>query len=88
MSTKELTKEAMALPLRKRVALAQSLWQSIDGPASGQVADEEKWALEEAARRDEELASGKVVGRTHKQVMRAARKAIEQEISRVGYTWV
>jgi len=30
MSTKELTQEAMALPLAERVALAQSLWQSID----------------------------------------------------------
>jgi putative addiction module component (TIGR02574 family) len=76
MSTKELTKEAMALPLRERVALAQSLWQSIEGPASGRVADEVKWALEEADRRDQELESGKVTGRTHEQVMRAARKAI------------
>lgn len=77
MSTKELTKEAMALPLRERVALAQSLWQSIDGPASRRAADEEKWVLKEAARRDEELALGKVAGRTHEQVMRAARKVIE-----------
>lgn len=77
MSTKELTQEAMALPLAERVALAQSLWQSIEGPTTGKVADEVKWAVEEATRRDEELSSGKAVGRTHEQVMRAARKAIE-----------
>ncbi len=77
MSTKELTREAMALPLAERVALAQSLWQSIEGPAAGQVANEVNWAVEEAVRRDAELSSGKVVGRTHAQVMQAARKAIE-----------
>lgn len=77
MSTKELTREAMALPLAERVALAQSLWQSIEGPAAGQVANEVKWAVEEAFRRDAELSSGKVVGRTHEQVMLAARTAIE-----------
>lgn len=77
MSTKELTLEAMALPLAERVALAQNLWQSIGGSAAGNVADEVKWAVEEAGRRDAELSSGKVIDRTHEQVMRAARKAIE-----------
>lgn len=77
MSTKELVKEAMALPLVERVALAQNLWQSIEVQSDGKVADEVKWALEEAERRDTELTSGKVTARTHEQVMRAARKAIE-----------
>ena len=77
MSTKELTQEAMALPLAERVALAQSLWQSIEGPAAGTVTDEVKWAVEEAGHRDAELSSGKVVGRAHEDVMRAARKALE-----------
>jgi putative addiction module component (TIGR02574 family) len=77
MSTKELTREAMALPLAERVALAQSLWQSIDGPAAGSVETETKWAVEESARRDAEMTSGKVTGRSHEDVMRAARKAIE-----------
>lgn len=77
MSTKELAREAMALPLAERVALAQTLWQSIEVPVTGNVADEAKWAVEEASRRDAELSSGKVAGRTHAQVMQAARKAIE-----------
>ncbi|MFI5335255.1 MAG: addiction module protein [Opitutales bacterium] len=77
MSTKELAREAMALPLAERVALAQTLWQSIGDQAGGQVEDEVKWAVEEAGRRDEELSSGKVTGRTHEEVMRAARKVLE-----------
>lgn len=77
MSTKELAREAMALPLAERVALAQTLWQSIEGPAAGNAADEVNWSVEEASRRDAELSSGKVAGRTHAQVMQAARKAIE-----------
>jgi hypothetical protein len=37
-----------------------------------------KWALEESARRDDELTTGKVIGRTHEQVMAAARKTIQR----------
>jgi len=77
MSTKDLTQEAMALPLAERVALAQTLWQSIEGQPAGKVSDEVNWAIQEADRRDAELSSGQAVGRTHEQVMRAARKAIE-----------
>ena len=77
MSGKELTQEAMALPLAERVALAQTLWESIEGQSAGNVQDELKLAVEESDRRDAEISSGKVVGRTHEQVMRAARKAIE-----------
>ena len=77
MSTKELAQVAMALPIAERVALAQTLWQSIEGRPYATVADETKWAVEEANCRDAELSSGKIVGRTHEEVMRAARKAIE-----------
>jgi len=77
MSGKQLTNEAMALPLAERVALAQTLWQSIDGRESGKLADEVSWAVAEAKRRDAELSSGQAVGRTHEEVMRAARKALE-----------
>lgn len=60
----------MALPLSERVSLAQALWQSIDadlGDATGQK------TICEAVRRDQELSSGAVVGRTHEEVMEAAR---------------
>lgn len=76
MSTKELQQEAMALPLAERVALAQILWQSIEGEKPKPSTEEVNWTLEEATRRDTELSSGAVKARTHEQVMRAARKAV------------
>lgn len=73
MSTQQLTTEAMALPLSERVTLAHSLWQSID---AGIADADEREAVREAIRRDQELSSGAVSGRTHDEVMRAARRAI------------
>jgi hypothetical protein len=73
MSTEQLTTAAMALPLSERVSLAQSLWQSID---AGLTDITEADALRTAIRRDQELSSGAAVGRTHEEVMRAARRAI------------
>jgi len=63
----------MALPLSERVALAQALWESIDGemPETGPQA-----AVHEAIQRDRDLSSGAATGRTHEQVMQAARRAI------------
>lgn len=77
MSSKEVTQVALALPLAERVALAQSLWQSIADPKIGDMADEVNWVIEEAGRRDQELTSGNVKGITHEQVMQAARKVLE-----------
>jgi putative addiction module component (TIGR02574 family) len=73
MSTQELKQEAMALPLSERVSLAQALWESIN---AGLVDSDEQAAVREAVRRDQELSSGAVVGRSHEQVMQAARRAI------------
>jgi hypothetical protein len=73
MSTQQLTTEAMALPLSERVSLAQSLWQSID---TGLTDTDEREAVREAIRRDQELSSGAVVARTHQDVMQAARRSI------------
>ena len=73
MSTTQLTTEAMALPLAERVSLAQALWQSID---TGLPDTDGQEAVREAIRRDQELSSGAVVGRTHEEVMQAARRAI------------
>ena len=63
----------MALPLAERVSLAQALWQSID---AGLADTEERDAVREAVRRDQELSSGAVVGRTHEEVMQAARDVL------------
>lgn len=73
MSTQQLTTEAMSLPLSERVSLAQTLWQSIDTDISD---SEERDAVYEAVRRDQELSTGAVIGRTHEEVMQAARRAI------------
>jgi putative addiction module component (TIGR02574 family) len=74
MSTEQLTAEAMALPLAERVSLAQALWESID---SGLPDVNEHTAIAEAIRRDEELSSGDVAGRSHEEVMESARRALE-----------
>lgn len=73
MSAEQLTAEAMALPLRERVSLAQALWESIE---AGLPDTDEQSAATEAIRRDEELSSGSAVGRAHSEVMKAARRAI------------
>jgi hypothetical protein len=74
MSTEQLQQEAMALPLAERVSLAQALWESIGvGPAD----TNQQSAIRDAIERDQELSSGAVIGRTHEEVMQAARRAIE-----------
>jgi putative addiction module component (TIGR02574 family) len=73
MSEQQLTSEALALPLPQRVSLAQTLWESID--ATLPEIDEDA-ALQEAIRRDQELSAGSAVGRTHEEVMQAARRSI------------
>lgn len=74
MSTEQLIADAMALPLSERVSLAQALWESID---AGLPDADERVAVAEASRRDKELSSGSVAGRTHEEVMEAARRALE-----------
>ncbi len=72
MSTKQITAKAMALPLAERVSLAQALWQSINSDLPD---GDERAGLDEAIRRDQELSSRKVSGRSHDEVMKAARRA-------------
>ncbi len=74
MTTEQLIADAMALPLSERVSLAQALWESID---AGLPDADERAAVAEAIRRDEELSSGRVTGLTHEEVMQAARRSLE-----------
>jgi putative addiction module component (TIGR02574 family) len=76
MSNEELTQKVLALPLPERIDLAQALWQSIDEMREDDVNAEERKALELAKRRDRELTMGAVEGRSHQQVMEAARRAL------------
>jgi putative addiction module component (TIGR02574 family) len=73
MSTKQLTAEAMALPLAEKVSLAQALWQSID---AGLPDSDEQAAVREAVRRDRQLSDGTVAGVSHDEAMKTARHAI------------
>lgn len=73
MAIEQLSEQAMALPLAERVALAEALWQSI---GEGLRTGGEREAIERAGRRDAELTSGEVSGRTHEEVVQAARRAI------------
>ena len=71
MSTHQITSEALALPISDRVSLAQNLWQSI-----GFAVAKDHEAIFEAIRRDEEISSGVVAGRTHEEVIQAARRTV------------
>lgn len=73
MSKEQVIAEALELPLAERAALAQALWQSID---EGLEDADERATFKEALKRDQELSSGMVEGRTHEEVMQAARRAI------------
>lgn len=75
MTTEQLAEQLLTLPIADRVVLAQALWESIhQSPELGLPIDAE--AIQTALRRDAELESGAVTGRTHEDVMRAARRAI------------
>ena len=73
MSTQEIAAKAMALPLAERVSLAQALWESIDAGLPDMPDDV---AVADAVRRDQELAAGSATGRSHDEVMKAARRVI------------
>ena len=71
----EIAANAMRLPLRDRVRLAQQLASSLDDEVETDV--EALW-FEEAERRLEELRSGKVEGIDSDEAFRNARKALEE----------
>ena len=72
----ELTNQALSLSVADRVQLAQKLWESLPESDASVPPHEEAQALELARRRDAELASGKVHGIPHDQVMQNARRSI------------
>lgn len=72
MSSQEIADAAMSLPISERASLAQDLWQSIDN----ELESFDGVTLQELQRRDDELTSGSVEGRSHEEVMQAARSAI------------
>ena len=71
----QLTADAMKLPLRDRVQLAQRLVSTIDGEIE---TDTEALWFAEAERRLEELRSGKVQGLDSDDAFRTAREALKR----------
>jgi putative addiction module component (TIGR02574 family) len=71
----QLTADAMKLPLRDRVQLAQRLVSTLDGGVDDGA--EELW-FAEAERRLEELHRGKVEGIDSDEAFRSAREALKR----------
>lgn len=71
----QLTADAMKLPLRERVQLAQRLVSTLDDEVESGA--EELW-FAEADRRLEELRSGKVEGVDADEAFRSAREALKR----------
>jgi putative addiction module component (TIGR02574 family) len=67
---------AMALPTDERAQLAVTLWDSIWDSTEENGWPTDPQALAEAKRRDDERCTGKYSGRTHEQVMQAARNVL------------
>ena len=77
----QLTADAMKLPLRDRVQLAQRLVSTIDDEVE---TDTEALWFAEAERRLEELRSGKVQGIPAEDVFRNARASLSQLVQNPG----
>lgn len=74
-SLDQLTADAMKLPLRDRVQLAQRLVSTLDDEVESGA--EELW-FAEADRRLEELRSGKIEGIDADEAFRSAREALKR----------
>ena len=79
MTTTEITNQVLALPPAERAAIAQRVWESIEDDNEVVSPESDAEAISIAQRRDEEIASGDVAQRTHEEVMRNARRAIQCE---------
>ncbi len=74
---RQLTADALALPLEERLRLAQKLWASCPqsdskGPETGDARE----AIDIALERDRELEVGSVQAVSHEDVMQQARKSL------------
>lgn len=69
MSIDQIGSEALKLPLRERVLLAASLWESIEDPYELAIGLEDEEAIELALKRDAELESGAVKALSHEELM-------------------
>lgn len=72
----DVTDQALSLVAEERVALALRVWESLSDSERHAANPVDAATLAEVRRRDEELSSGAVAGRSHDQVMAAARRAL------------
>ncbi|HEX6984518.1 MAG TPA: addiction module protein [Planctomycetaceae bacterium] len=75
MSTRidEVMNELLALPPDQRLDLALRIWESLSDADRAAACPPEPAVLAEVRRRDEALSTGTVTGRSHDDVMAAAR---------------
>jgi len=73
-TVREISTLALELPTRSRALLAGLLLDSLD---DGPVEDNERAWVETVRRRDREMTEGRVSGREHSAVMRAARESLQ-----------
>ena len=79
MRDEQLTQHLLTLPFAQRVDLAQALWQSINQGLDAGAEDEEHEAVTQAKTRDAELTADASAGRSHQEVMEAARRDLRCE---------
>ena len=75
----EVAVQALSLSSDERALLAQKLWESLDESDQQPSAQDDEQAIADAKRRDSELTTRAVEGRSHEEVMEAARKSIQCE---------
>lgn len=76
MTTEQITRLILALPVGERVEIAQALWESL-GDARPAADSQHDDAVGIAEQRDAELAAGHAVGRTHEEIIAAARRLLK-----------
>lgn len=74
MSLEQIAPEALRLPVRDRVLLAASLWESLEDPYVRSADANEDEAIASAIARDEEIESGLVVPISHSELMKRLRR--------------
>ncbi|MGC1274448.1 MAG: addiction module protein [Planctomycetaceae bacterium] len=71
-----ITKEALSLSPNERMDMALMLWDSLSDHDRGERDSVDPDLIAEIRRRNAEMESGAVQGRSHAEVMAAARKAL------------
>ncbi len=73
MTVDQIAPEALQLPMKERVLLAASLWESIEDPYSLAAGRSDEDAIALALARDAELESGAVAPLSHNDLMKRLR---------------